>query len=110
MNQKRAPKTPIVRRVSIDNNTLDLDDDAPLEAQREAQPDTHVEETQDTTTNTQNKQPNSTYADQGNTSPNDETIIEPNEKPNQKQIQMLNQLIRLICNRMKHRMQMHQNM
>ena len=77
MNQKRAPKTPIVRRVSIDNNTLDLDDDAPLEAQREAQPDKHVEETQDTTTNTQNKQPKSTYADQGNTSPNDETIIEP---------------------------------
>ena len=50
MNLNRAPKTQTVRRVSIDNTTLDLGDDAPPEAQREAQPDKELEQTQETTT------------------------------------------------------------
>ena len=52
MNLNQAPKTQTVRRVSIDNTTLDLGDDAPPEAQREAQPEKELEQTQETTTNT----------------------------------------------------------
>ena len=63
MYLKRAPKKPSLITVSIDKATWDLYDDAPPEAQTEAQPEEQLEQKAIPTTNTQ-KTPKGTHADQ----------------------------------------------